>query len=119
MDYVFLPKPMHGRLLDVKVCRGEGGGMSDHFWPEAKIKMVLGWRSTEHVEVVRSVFKVSELNGTVSVENAKNSIYSQFHIVHIFKNLMLQFQVREFKRTPTNPPGSCAHASNLCFVVVN
>ena len=31
MDYVLLPKPMFGRLLDVKVWRGEGRGMSDHF----------------------------------------------------------------------------------------
>ena len=29
MDYV-LPKRMRGRLLNVNVCRGEGGGMSDH-----------------------------------------------------------------------------------------
>ena len=32
MDYVLLPKRMLGRLLDVKVCRGEGGGLSDRFW---------------------------------------------------------------------------------------
>ena len=25
MDYVLIPKRMRGRLLDVKVCRGEGG----------------------------------------------------------------------------------------------
>ena len=32
MDYyVLLPKRMLGRLLDVKVWRGEGGGMTDHF----------------------------------------------------------------------------------------
>ena len=27
MDYVLLPRRMLGRLLDVKVCRGEGGGV--------------------------------------------------------------------------------------------
>ena len=32
MDYVLLPKRMLGRLLDVKVWRIEGAGMSDHFW---------------------------------------------------------------------------------------
>ena len=32
MDYVLLPQRMHERLLDVNVCRGEGGGMSDRFW---------------------------------------------------------------------------------------
>ena len=32
MDFVLIQKRMYGRFLDVKVCRGEGGGMSDHFW---------------------------------------------------------------------------------------
>ena len=32
MDYVLFPRRMLERLLDVKVCRGEGGGMSDHFF---------------------------------------------------------------------------------------
>ena len=36
--------------------------MLDHFLVEARIKMVLGWRSTERVEGVRSVLNVSELN---------------------------------------------------------
>ena len=27
MDYVLLPRRMRGRLLDVKVWRGEGGGI--------------------------------------------------------------------------------------------
>ena len=32
MNYMLLPMRMLGRLLDVKVWRGEGGGMSDHFF---------------------------------------------------------------------------------------
>ena len=41
---------MLGRLLDEKVWRGEGGGMSDHFLVEARLKLVgdggvpEGWR---------------------------------------------------------------------------
>ena len=35
MDYVLLPRRMLGRSLDVKVWRGEGGGLSDHFLVEA------------------------------------------------------------------------------------
>ena len=38
MDYVLLPKRMLLRLLDVIVWRGEGGGMSDHFFVEARRK---------------------------------------------------------------------------------
>ena len=63
MDYVMLPRRMFGRLLDVKVWRGEwGGGLSDHFLVEARLKLLGGWRSTGRMEGVRNVFKVSELN---------------------------------------------------------
>ena len=44
-DYVLLPKRMLGRLLDVKVWRGDGGGMSDHLLLEARLKFGGGWRS--------------------------------------------------------------------------
>ena len=40
MDYVLLPIRMLGRLLDVKVWTGEGGGMSDNFWVVARLKLV-------------------------------------------------------------------------------
>ena len=39
MDYMLLPKQMLARLLDVKVWRGEGRGMSDHFLVEAWLKL--------------------------------------------------------------------------------
>ena len=51
MNYVLLPKRMLGRLLDMKVWRGEGGGMSDHFLVEAGMKLVGGWRSAGKMEV--------------------------------------------------------------------
>ena len=40
----------------MNVCRGEGGGLSDHFL------MVGGWRSARGLEGMISVLKVSELN---------------------------------------------------------
>ena len=42
MDYELLTKRMLGRLLDVKVWRGEGAGMSDNFSVEARLKLVGG-----------------------------------------------------------------------------
>ena len=45
MDYVLLPKRMLEILLDVKVSRGEGGGMSDHFLVGVRLKFVGEWRS--------------------------------------------------------------------------
>ena len=41
IDYM-LPKRMLGRLLDVKVWRGEGGRMSDHFLVEVRPKLMSG-----------------------------------------------------------------------------
>ena len=43
-------KRMLGRLLDVKMLRGEGGGMADHVLVEARLKLGMdggvqgGWR---------------------------------------------------------------------------
>ena len=39
---MLLPKRMLGRLLDVKVWRGEGRGMSDDFLVTARLKLVVG-----------------------------------------------------------------------------
>ena len=50
MEYVLLPKLMLRRLLDVKMRRGEGGRMSDHFLVEARLKLVGGWRSAGRME---------------------------------------------------------------------
>ena len=60
MDCVLLPKRMLGILLDVKVWRGEGGGMSEHFLVEARLKLVGGRRSAGRMGRVRNVLKVSE-----------------------------------------------------------
>ena len=54
MDYVLLPKRMLGRLLDVNERR-EGGGMSDHFLVEARLKLVGGWRNARMMEGERNV----------------------------------------------------------------
>ena len=42
LDYVLLPRRVLGRLLDMKVWRGEGGGVSDHFFVEARLNFVGG-----------------------------------------------------------------------------
>ena len=63
-DYVLLPRRMLGRLLDVKVWRGEMGGLSDQILVEAWLKLVGGWKSAGRMEGVRNVLKVSELNNS-------------------------------------------------------
>ena len=42
MDYVLLPRRMLERLIDVKVWREDGGGISDHFLVDAGLKLVGG-----------------------------------------------------------------------------
>ena len=32
IEYAMLPKQFRGRLLNVNVYRGEGGGVCDRFW---------------------------------------------------------------------------------------
>ena len=42
MDYVVVSKDMVGRLLDVRVLRGESGGLSDHYL-EGKLRVSMKW----------------------------------------------------------------------------
>ena len=79
MDYVLLPRRMLGRLLDVKVWR-EGGGLSDHFLVEARLKLVGGWRSAGRMEGVRNVLKVSELNNSVKERAYQESLHGKYEV---------------------------------------
>ena len=45
-----VPRRMLGRLLDVKVWRGEERELSDCFLVGARLKFVGGWRSEKCVE---------------------------------------------------------------------
>ena len=71
---------MLGRLLDVKVWRGEGGGMSDHLLVEARLKLVGGWRSAGWMEGVRNVLKVSELNNRVKGRACQKSSHRKHKV---------------------------------------
>ena len=71
---------MLGRLLDVKVWTGEGGGMSDHFLVEARLKLVCGWRSGGRIEGVRNVLQVSELNNSVKERACQESLHGQYEV---------------------------------------
>ena len=80
MDYVLLPRRMLGTLLDVKVWRGEGGGMSDHFLVEAQLKLLGGWRSARRMEGVRNVLKVSELNNSVKERACQERLHVKYEM---------------------------------------
>ena len=80
MDYVLLPKRMLGSLLDVKVWRGECGGMSDHCLVEAQPKLVGGWTSAWTMESVRNMLKVSELNNRVKERAYQESLHGKYEV---------------------------------------
>ena len=80
MDYVLLPRRMLGRLLDVKVWRGEGERLSDNFLVEARLKLVGGWRSAERMEGVRNVLKLSELNHSVKERAYQESLRGKYEV---------------------------------------
>ena len=77
---MWLPKQMLGRLLDVKVCRGGGGGMSEHLLVEARLKLVGGWRSAGKMDGVRNVLRVSELNNRVKENAYQESFYGKYEM---------------------------------------
>ena len=77
---IIIPKRMLGRLLEVKVWRGEGGGMSDHFLVESRRKLVGGWRSAGKMEGVRNVMKVSETNNSVKEMKYQESLHGKYEV---------------------------------------
>ena len=80
MDYMLLPRRMLGRLLDVKVWRGEGGVISDHFLVEARLKLVGGRRSAERMKGVRNVLKVIELDNSVKERAYQESLRGKYEV---------------------------------------
>ena len=61
IDYVLLDEKSKNLLEDVNVYRGAAGGMSDHYFVEAKVR-IKGFRKREREEVTaKRVVKMSEL----------------------------------------------------------
>ena len=80
MDYVLLPKRMLGRLLHMKLWRGECGGMSDHFLVEVRLKLVGGWRSAVRMKSVRNLLKMNELNNRVKESAYQESLRGKYEV---------------------------------------
>ena len=80
MDYVLFPKQMLGRLLDVKVWRGESAGMSDKFFGGSTAE-IGGWmRSAWRMEGVRNVLKVSKVNNRVKKRAHQESLHGKYEV---------------------------------------
>ena len=80
MVYVLLPRRMLGGLLYLKVWRGEGEGMYDHFLVEAGLKLAGRWRGAARMEGVRNTLKVSELNNRVIERAYQESLHGKYEV---------------------------------------
>ena len=79
-EIVLLPKRMLGRLVDVRVWRGEGKGMLNHFLVEARLKLVGRLRSAGRMVAVRNVLKVNEMNNSVKERAYKESLPGKYEV---------------------------------------
>ena len=61
MDYVVVPRKVIGKLFDMRVLRGEGAGMSDHFLVGRKLRVSMRCARARRAVGDREVFKLSEL----------------------------------------------------------
>ena len=70
MDYVMVLRRVLKDLLDVRVLRGVGSGISDHFFVEGRmrVKMSANNRRRKINGISRKVLKVSELSRREKVE---------------------------------------------------
>ena len=62
LDNVLVEKSVVGRMVDVHVVRGAGGGVSDHFVVVAKVKWGVDFKRRKEQGQWREVIKVSELS---------------------------------------------------------
>ena len=79
VDYELFKKRMLGRLLDVKVWRGEGEIMSYHLLVVARLQLVGGWPAGR-MEGVRDVLKVSKLNNSVNEMAYQESLSEKYEV---------------------------------------
>ena len=81
MDYVVVSRNVIGRLLDVRVLRGESGGMSDHYLVEGKLKVGMRWRRARQTGCVREVLKVSEWDKSEKVREYQEKLEGEWNAV--------------------------------------
>ena len=68
-------------MFDVNLCKLEGGGMSDHFLVEARLKAVCRLRSAERMKGARNVLNVSEQNKSVKERAFQKSIRGKYKVL--------------------------------------
>ena len=60
--------------------RRRGGGLSDHFLVEGRLKLLGGWRSAGRMEGVRNVLKESELNHSVKQRAYQERLSGKYEV---------------------------------------
>ena len=64
-----------------EICeKDKGGGLSDHFLVEARLKLLGGWRSAGRMEGMRNVLKVSERNHSDKERAYQESLRGKYEV---------------------------------------
>ena len=81
MDYVVISKGKIGRLLDVRVMRGAGNGLSDHFLVEGEMKLARRWGKAKQGGGERKVLKARELEKAEKVAEFQEMVNKEWRDV--------------------------------------
>ena len=96
MDYVLISRDRIGRLLDIVVRRGVGGGMSDHFLVEGSLKVKSHQGQRRETEIRRAL-KVSELDKENKVVECQEKVQREWVAVKEKESGSAEEEWRDFK----------------------
>ena len=81
MDYVLVSRKVFHRLLDVRVLRGVGGGISDHFLVEGRLRVGGRVRRNRRIGESRLTLKVSEFEKRDRCVEYQARIASEWEVI--------------------------------------
>ena len=87
------------RLVDVSVCRGAAGGMSDHYLVEAKVRMEGYTRDQRRLIEDKKVVRVSELEKVEVRDTFKEMMAEEWSKVRNARLLSVEEEWKRFKET--------------------
>ena len=110
MDYVLVSRKVVGSLLDVRVLRGEGGGMSDHYLVESRLRVSGRRWDGRRVGCVREGLKVSELRKSEKAREFQEKLTVEWNVVKEQEIAAVEEEWNKFKN------GVLGCASEVCGV---
>jgi len=99
IDYVLTERKFKNRLVDVSVCRGAAGGMSDHYLVEAKVRMEGYTKDQRRLMEDKKVVRVSELEKVEVRDTYKEMMAEEWSKVRNARLLSVEEEWKRFKET--------------------